>query len=167
MEGEALQAHKAVYASSLRFLRRCPRSLHQKPIICVIPICVQLSVVAGFVFGITAHPSLRPYSFVENFFSVRSSRCVVFSARCINWRSSVARFLLREGMVVYSAGLFVTVSPGSIEIASSHCSKQGKTYCMNLSAPFIMQVPPFKAVLMKKMPDVDVQPIWRSCLPTP
>ena len=35
-------------------------------------------------------------------------------------------------------------------------SKQGKTHCMNLSAPFIMQVPPFKAVLMKTMPDVDV-----------
>ena len=59
-------------------------------------------------------------------------------------------------MVVYSAGFFVTVSPGSIEIASSHCSEQGKTYCMNLSAPFIMQVPPFKAVLMKTMPDLDV-----------
>ena len=49
----------------------------------------------------------------------------------------------------------------------SHCSRQGKTYCMNLSAPFIMQVPPFKAVLMKTMPDVDVQPMWRPCLPTP
>ena len=60
-------------------------------------------------------------------------------------------------MTVYSAGFFVTVSRGSIEIASSHCSEQGKTYCMNLSAPFIMQVPPFKVVLMKTMPDVDVQ----------
>ena len=28
---------------------------NQKPIICVIPICVQLFVVAGFVFEITAH----------------------------------------------------------------------------------------------------------------
>ena len=112
---------QGVYASSLRFLRRCPRST-------VLPIHV--------------YPFLR--------------RCVVFSARCINWRFSVARFLPREGMVVYSAGFFVTVSPGSIEIASWHCSEQGKTYCMNLSAPFIMQVPPFKAVLMKTMPDVDV-----------
>ena len=30
-------------------------SWHQKPIKCVIPICVQLFVVSGFVFGITAH----------------------------------------------------------------------------------------------------------------
>ena len=58
--------------------------------------------------------------------------------------------------MVYSAGFFVRVSPGSIEIASSHCSEQGKTYCMNLSASFIMQVPPFKAVLMKTLPVVDV-----------
>ena len=43
-----------------------------------------------------------------------------------------------------------------IEIASSHCSEQGKTYGMNLSAPFIVQVPPFKAVLMKTMPNVDM-----------
>ena len=56
---------QGVYASSLRFLRRCPRST-------VLPIHV--------------YPSLRRYSFVEIFFSVRSSRCVVFSARCINWR---------------------------------------------------------------------------------
>ena len=91
-----------------------------------------------------------------------SSRCVVFTSRCINWRFSVARFLPREGMVVCSAGFFVTVSPGSIEIASSHCSEQGKTYCMNLSAPYIMQVPPFKAVLMK-MTCTDVE----SCSPTP
>ena len=64
--------------------------------------------------------------------------------------------VLEKAKVVYSAGFFVTVSPESIEIASSHCKEQGKMYCMNLSAPFIMQVPPFKAVLMKTMPNVDV-----------
>ena len=76
--------------------------------------------------------------------------------------------LLREGhlkehiavcekaKVVYSARFFVTVSPGSIEIASSHCSEQGKTYGMSPSAPLIIQVSPFKAVLMKTMPNVDV-----------
>merc|ERR1712012_781699 len=64
--------------------------------------------------------------------------------------------VLERAKVVYSAGFFVTVSPESIEIASSRCNEQGKTYCMNLSAPFIMQVPPFKAVLMKTMPNVDV-----------
>ena len=48
------------------------------------------------------------------------------------------------------------VAPEPIEVASSHCSEQGKTYCMNLSAPFIIQVLPFKAILMKTMPNVHV-----------
>ena len=98
MEGEGNPGPQGDYASSLRFLRRCPRSvhsgplrivggqltavpgeqsyvgaaiatgdvldfgsLHQKPIICLIPICVQLFVVAGSVFEIVAvtHPSVR------------------------------------------------------------------------------------------------------------
>merc|ERR1712124_31821 len=45
--------------------------------------------------------------------------------------------------IIYSAGFFATVSPGAI-------------YCMNLSAPFLMQVPPFKAVFVKTMPLVDI-----------
>merc|ERR1711972_205383 len=42
-----------------------------------------------------------------------------------------------------------------MEIASTHCNKQGKIYCLNLSAPFLMEVPPFKATLDKTMPYVD------------
>merc|ERR1719284_316009 len=64
--------------------------------------------------------------------------------------------VLEKATVVYSAGFFVTVSPESMELASSHCNQANKTYCLNLSAPFIMQVPPFKAVLMKTLPNVDV-----------
>jgi len=64
--------------------------------------------------------------------------------------------VLEAATVVYSAGFFVTVSPESMELASSHCNQANKTYCLNLSAPFIMQVPPFKAVLMKTLPNVDV-----------
>ena len=41
--------------------------------------------------------------------------------------------------VCYSAGFFVTVSPESIDIVSSHCNEKGKTYCFNLSAPFIIE----------------------------
>jgi len=57
--------------------------------------------------------------------------------------------------VIYSAGFFITVSPPSIELASKEAAKNGNLYCMNLSAPFIMQVPPFKGVLDKTMPYVD------------
>jgi len=58
--------------------------------------------------------------------------------------------------IVYSAGFFITVSPPSIKEASLEAAKRGATYCMNLSAPFLMQVPPFKAVFVETMPYVDI-----------
>jgi adenosine kinase len=57
--------------------------------------------------------------------------------------------------IIYSAGFFATVSPEAIELASQQAGKSGATYCMNLSAPFLMQVPPFKAVFVKTIPYVD------------
>jgi len=57
--------------------------------------------------------------------------------------------------IIYSAGFFITVSPASIKLASQEAAKTGALYCMNLSAPFIMQVPPFKACLVETMPYVD------------
>jgi len=57
--------------------------------------------------------------------------------------------------IIYSAGFFVTVSPESIKLASREMAKSGGTYCMNLSAPFLMQVPPFKACFVDTMPYVD------------
>merc|ERR1719265_2842025 len=57
--------------------------------------------------------------------------------------------------IIYSAGFFITVSPPSIKLASMEAAKNGNLYCMNLSAPFIVQVPPFKAVLDETIPYVD------------
>lgn len=59
--------------------------------------------------------------------------------------------ILEKAKVVYSAGFFMTVCPDAMEIAC----KQKSTYCLNLSAPFLMEVPPFKACLDKLMPNVD------------
>mmetsp|Transcript_92574 Transcript_92574/g.288048 ORF Transcript_92574/g.288048 Transcript_92574/m.288048 type:complete len:341 (-) Transcript_92574:374-1396(-) len=66
-----------------------------------------------------------------------------------NWK------ILSEAKIVYSAGFFITVSPESIKLASQEAVKTGALYCMNLSAPFICQVPPFKAVLVETMPFID------------
>jgi len=57
--------------------------------------------------------------------------------------------------IIYSAGFFITVSPASIALASREAATNGNLYCMNLSAPFIMQVPPFKGCLDDTMPYVD------------
>jgi len=66
-----------------------------------------------------------------------------------NWK------VLSEAKIVYSAGFFITVSPESIKLASEEAAKTGALYCMNLSAPFIVQVPPFRKVLVETMPLVD------------
>lgn len=47
--------------------------------------------------------------------------------------------LVEAARVVYSAGFFITVSPESILVVGKHCAEHSKTYCMNLSAPFISQ----------------------------
>merc|ERR1712039_466433 len=43
----------------------------------------------------------------------------------------------------------------SIKEASREQAKSDQIYCMNLSAPFLMQVPPFKACFVDTMPFVD------------
>ena len=50
--------------------------------------------------------------------------------------------LVEAARVVYSAGFFITVSPESILLVGKHCAEHSKTYCMNLSAPFISQARP-------------------------
>merc|ERR1712019_216373 len=55
----------------------------------------------------------------------------------------------------YSAGFFITVSPDAIEAVSNQTAKSGAIYCLNLSAPFIVQVPPFRACLEKTLPNCD------------
>ena len=50
--------------------------------------------------------------------------------------------LVEAARVIYSAGFFITVSPESIMLVGKHCAEHSKTYCMNLSAPFISQARP-------------------------
>merc|ERR1719201_1965241 len=64
--------------------------------------------------------------------------------------------VVENAKIIYSAGFFITVSPASMKIAWEAMAKSGAIYCMNLSAPFLMQVPPFKAVFVETMPYVDI-----------
>jgi len=63
--------------------------------------------------------------------------------------------IVEQAKIIYSAGFFITVSPESIELASNQTVKSGAIYCLNLSAPFIVQVPPFRACLEATLPAVD------------
>merc|ERR1719174_988404 len=63
--------------------------------------------------------------------------------------------VVEQAKVIYSAGFFATVSPPSMKIAWEMAAKTGALYCINLSAPFLMQVPPFKAVFVEAIPHAD------------
>ena len=52
-----------------------------------------------------------------------------------NWK------LVEDAKFFYSAGFFLTVSPDSMLKVAKHSAEKGKTYTMNLSAPFLMEVP--------------------------
>jgi len=64
--------------------------------------------------------------------------------------------IVKAAKIIYSAGFFITVSPDSMKLAAEEVAKTDAYYCLNLAAPFIMQVPPFKAVLNELMPRVDI-----------
>ena len=53
--------------------------------------------------------------------------------------------LVEAAKVYYSAGFFLTVSPATMVAIGEHSAANNKTFCVNLSAPFIPQarVPPF------------------------
>jgi len=63
--------------------------------------------------------------------------------------------VVEAARVFYSAGFFITVSPESMLAVAQHAAATDKTYCLNLSAPFICEVPPFKKTLTDLMPYVD------------
>jgi len=63
--------------------------------------------------------------------------------------------LVEKAQVVYSAGFFLTVSPPSMMKVATHCMEKNKLYCLNIAAPFLCQVPPFKSAMMEVMPMVD------------
>lgn len=49
-----------------------------------------------------------------------------------------ARAIYESASVYYIAGFFLTVSVDSLKIVAEHALANGKTFCLNLSAPFII-----------------------------
>ena len=71
--------------------------------------------------------------------------------------SAPIQALVKSAKIVYSAGFVLTTpaGPPTLMALGEACAKEGKTMCMNLSAPFIIQVPPFKAALDAALAHVD------------
>uniref|UniRef100_A0A915J3T6 Adenosine kinase n=1 Tax=Romanomermis culicivorax TaxID=13658 RepID=A0A915J3T6_ROMCU len=62
--------------------------------------------------------------------------------------------IIENARFYYSAGFFLTVCPEAMLRVSQHAAAQNKLYCMNLSAPFLVQF--FKEPMMKIFPYVDI-----------
>nr|XP_026690632.1 adenosine kinase isoform X1 [Ciona intestinalis] len=62
--------------------------------------------------------------------------------------------LVEQASYYYIAGFFLTVSPESIMLVAKHAAQNGKTFMMNLSAPFLSQF--FTKPMMEAMPYVDI-----------
>lgn len=65
---------------------------------------------------------------------------------------------IQSAKVYYSAGFFQTVSPDTMIHVAKHAaeSSEGKIFTTNLSAPFLMQVPPFFAAIKETIPYTDI-----------
>ena len=62
--------------------------------------------------------------------------------------------VLHRAKIMYSAGFFLTVSPDSMVHMGEHCLKEGKSFMMNLSAPFLCSV--FKDPMHRVLPYTNV-----------
>lgn len=62
---------------------------------------------------------------------------------------------LAGATVIYSAGFFLTVCTDAMVEAATKAKETGAKYCMNLSAPFLMQVPFLKGQMDKVLPLCD------------
>jgi len=62
--------------------------------------------------------------------------------------------LVKTAKVVYSAGFFLTVSVDSMLRVAKYCAQNNRTYCLNLSAPFLCQF--FKDQMSSVLPFTDI-----------
>lgn len=56
----------------------------------------------------------------------------------------------------YTAGFFQTVSPQTVIHIGKHAAETNKCFTTNLSAPFLMQVPPFLEAIKNTIPYADI-----------
>lgn len=65
---------------------------------------------------------------------------------------------IQSANVYYSAGFFQTVSPDTMLHVAKHAAEAAasKVFCTNLSAPFLMQVPPFFEAIKNTIPYTDI-----------
>lgn len=68
-------------------------------------------------------------------------------------KTSTSEAIINRAKVYYISGFFLTVSPDTILSVAKHSAENNKVFCMNLSAPFIVQF--FGSQLEQCMPYCD------------
>jgi len=63
---------------------------------------------------------------------------------------------MKAARVYYTAGFFQTVSPDTVIHIGKHAAETKKIFTTNLSAPFLLQVPPFLAAIQNTIPYTDI-----------
>jgi adenosine kinase len=67
--------------------------------------------------------------------------------------SDEVQAMVRKARVLYTSGFFLTVSPDSMVTVGKHAAEAGKTFMLNLSAPFLSQF--FSEPMHRVMPFAD------------
>jgi len=62
--------------------------------------------------------------------------------------------ILEKAKTIYISGFFLTVSPETILAVGRHAFEKNKSFCMNLSAPFLCEF--FEKPMMEAMPYIDI-----------
>ncbi len=68
----------------------------------------------------------------------------------------LGKAIVEKAKFIYATGFFVTVSPDSLRLLAHEAAEKNKFFMMNISAPFICQVPPFFQVLKELLPYIDI-----------
>ncbi|KAK2075617.1 adenylate kinase [Prototheca wickerhamii] len=63
--------------------------------------------------------------------------------------------VVEAARVVYSAGFFITVAPDAMLKVAEAMAARDRVYALNISAPFVVEVPPFRAAFNELLPLVD------------
>lgn len=71
-------------------------------------------------------------------------------------KSDETQALLKNASICYVSGFFLTVSPESATEVANLAEREKKTFAMNVSAPFICQVPPFFEALKALISKTDI-----------
>eukprot|EP00002_Diphylleia_rotans_P011134 TRINITY_DN2205_c0_g1_i1.p1 TRINITY_DN2205_c0_g1~~TRINITY_DN2205_c0_g1_i1.p1 ORF type:complete len:346 (-),score=90.45 TRINITY_DN2205_c0_g1_i1:210-1247(-) len=72
-----------------------------------------------------------------------------------HFQSQEVQQVLEESKIIYITSFFLTSCPDAAFAAAKHANEKNKTLVINVSAPFLVEVPPLRALLLKLLESAD------------